>query len=473
MRGLLGLIAAGLLATASYAAAQPATAAAWITPSSAEIHRILAERIDQQHDGVGIVVGVIDAHGRRYVAYGARDQGDPRPLDETTIFEIGSMTKVFTSLLLTEMVADREVALDDPVAKYLPPGAKVPERGGRQITLVDLSTHTSGLPRMPNNFRPKDPGNPYADYTEDQFLAFLASYSLPRDIGAQYEYSNYGASLLGQALSRRAGVGYEDLVKRRITQPLGMADTTVTLTPALQVRLARGHDGKLAAVANWDLPTFAGAGALRSDAKDVLTFLAAELGYTKTPLAAPMATQLAVQRPTPNPAMSVALAWHTMAAPGRDMVIWHNGGTGGYRTFMGFDPKTRVGVVVLTNAATTRGGDDIGFHILTGSPLAPPNPPPVEHHAIAFDAKAFDALVGVYQLAPNATLNITRQGDHGFAQATGQPEAVEIFPEAEDNYFMKSAPAVLTFQRKPGEPATALVLHLNGAIMSAQRVGAP
>ena len=477
MRVLFGLIAAGLLATALNVSAQPPAApppaTAWTTPSNAEIRRILAERIDQQHGGVGIVVGVIDAHGRRYVAYGARDKGDARPLDETTIFEIGSMTKVFTSLLLTEMVADHEVALDDPVAKYLPAGAKVPERGGRQITLVDLSTHTSGLPRMPNNFHPKDPANPYVDYTEDQFLAFLASYSLPRDIGAQYEYSNYGASLLGQALSRRAGLGYEELVRRRITQPLGMADTTVTLTPALQARLARGHDAKLAPVANWDLPTFAGAGALRSDAKDVLTFLAAELGYTKTPLAAPMAAQLAVRRPTSNPAMGVALAWHTMATPGRDVVIWHNGGTGGYRTFMGFDPKTRIGVVVLTNAATPSGGDDIGFHILTGAPLSPPNLPLAEHHAIAFDPKAFDALVGVYQLAPNATMTITRQGDHGFAQATGQPQAVEIFPQAQDNYFMEAAPAVLTFQRKPGEPASALVLHLNGAIVSAQRVGAP
>jgi CubicO group peptidase (beta-lactamase class C family) len=473
MRKFIGSLAAAALLHAAIAQAQPAAAPAWSTPSNDEIRRILAERIDQQHDGVGIVVGVIDARGRRYVAYGARDKGDTRPLDENTMFEIGSMTKVFTSLVLSEMVQDHEVALDDPVAKYLPPGTKVPERGGRQITLVDLSTHTSGLPRMPNNFHPKDPGNPYVDYTEDQFLAFLASYPLPRDIGAQYEYSNYGASLLGQALCRRAGLGYEELVKRRITQPLGMADTTVTLTPALQARLARGHDAKLAPVANWDLPTFAGAGALRSDAKDILTFLAAELGFKKTPLAAPMAEQLAVRRPTPNPAMGVALAWHTLAAPGRDMVVWHNGGTGGYRTFMGFDPTTRVGVVVLTNAATPTGGDDIGFHILTGAPISPPIQPLAEHHAIAFDPKAFDALVGVYQLAPNATMTISRQGDHGFAQATGQPQAVEIFPEADDNYFMKAAPAVITFQRKPGEAASALVLHLNGATVSAHRVGAP
>jgi CubicO group peptidase (beta-lactamase class C family) len=470
MRKLFVCLAAALALGGAAARAQspPQPAAPWAAPSNEDIRRILAERIDAQHDGVGIVVGVIDAHGRRYVAYGARAKGDTRPLDETTIFEIGSMTKVFTSLVLSEMVADHEVALDDPVAKFFPPGTKVPERGGRQITLVDLATHTSGLPRMPTNFHPKDLANPYADYSEDQFLTFLASYQLPRDIGSLYEYSNYGAGLLGQALSRRAGLGYEELVKRRITQPLGMADTTVTLTPALQARLAAGHDAKLAPVANWDLPTFAGAGALRSDAKDMLTFVGAELGYVKTPLAGPMAAQLTVRRPTPNPAMTVSLAWHILAAPGRDAVIWHNGGTGGYRTFMGFDPKTQVGVVVLTNASTARGGDDIGFHILTGQPLAPPPKPPVEHHAIAFDAKAFDGLVGVYQVAPNVTLTVSRQGDHGFAQVSGQ-QPFEIFPEAPDEYFFKVVEAQLVFQRKAGEAASGVVLHQNGGVIAAKR----
>jgi CubicO group peptidase (beta-lactamase class C family) len=476
MRQSIAALAAGILIAAGGAAvtqpAAPPPAAAWTTPSNEEIRRILAERIDAQHDGVGIVVGVIDAHGRRYVAYGARDQGDKRPLDETTMFEIGSMTKVFTSLVLSEMVQEHAVALDDPVAKFFPPGTKVPERGGRQITLVDLSTHTSGLPRMPNNFHPKDPANPYADYSEDQFLTFLAGYQLPRDIGSLYEYSNFGVGLLGQALSRRAGLGYEELVKRRITQPLGMADTTVTLTPALQARLARGHDAKLAPAANWDLPTFAGAGALRSDAKDMLTFLGAELGYVKSPLSGAMAAQLTVRRPTPSPAMTISLAWHILAAPGRDAVTWHNGGTGGYRTFMGFDPRTGVGVVVLTNASTGRGGDDIGFHLLTGQPLAPPPQPPVEHHAIAFDAKAFDGLVGVYQMAPNVTLTITRQGEHGFVQVSGQ-QAFEIFSEAPDEYFLQVVDAQLSFQRKPGEAATGLVLHQNGGVVSAKRVAAP
>jgi CubicO group peptidase (beta-lactamase class C family) len=136
-----------------------------VSPSDSDIHQILAERIDKQKQSVGIVVGVLDAKGRRIVAYGSLEKGDKRPLDGDTVFEIGSITKVFTSLLLAEMAQRGEVRLDDPIAKYLPASVKVPERGGRQISLVDLAAHTSGLPRMPANFRPKDPANPYADYT--------------------------------------------------------------------------------------------------------------------------------------------------------------------------------------------------------------------------------------------------------------------------------------------------------------------
>ena len=158
-------------------------------PPDSEIRQILVDRIDKDRQSVGVVIGVIEPAGRRVVAYGSLDKGDKRLLDGDTIFEIGSVTKVFTSLLLADMVQRGEVALTDPVAKYLPPGVKVPERGGRQITLQDLATHTSGLPRLPSNLNPKDPANPYADYSVDQLYQFLSGYQLTRDIGTQYEYS--------------------------------------------------------------------------------------------------------------------------------------------------------------------------------------------------------------------------------------------------------------------------------------------
>jgi serine-type D-Ala-D-Ala carboxypeptidase/endopeptidase len=469
-----GFLIAGATVGLAEPAPAPKPAVGWTTPSDAAIHKILVDRIDVEHRGVGIVVGIIDARGRRIVAYGASDRGDPRALDDKTIFEIGSMTKVFTSLLLSDMVQHGELRLDDPVAKYLPATVTMPQRGGKQITLIDLATHTSGLPRMPQNFTPKNRENPYADYSVDQLYQFLSGYTLPRDIGSQYEYSNLGGGLLGQALSRRAGVDYETLVRQRITGPLGMRDTGIALSPDLRARLARGHTDTLQPAANWDLPTLAGAGALRSDAKDVLTFLGAELGYVDTPLKGAMKAQIEVRRPTGSPNLKVALAWHILTPAGGDEIVWHNGGTGGYRTFMGFDAKTGVGVVVLTNAATQAGGDDIGFHILGGLPLSRPPQPPAEHHAIALDPKAAARFVGRYQFAPNIFLTVSQEGGRMLVQLTGQPP-VEMFPETPNRFFLKAVEAQVSFDVAPDGKVTAAVLHQNGRDQTAKRVeeGAP
>ncbi len=436
-------------------------------PTEAEIRDILGQRIDTMHRSVGIVVGLIDPQGRHIVAYGHPDNGDSRPINGDTVFEIGSVTKVFTSLLLSDMVQRGEVSLSDPVAKYLPSSAKMPERNRREITLVDLATHTSGLPRMPTNFAPKDPNNPYVDYTPDQLYEFLSSYTLTRDIGSQYEYSNLGGGLLGFVLARRAGADYEQLVRSRICGPLGMASTRMTLTPEMKGRLAAGHDPQLKLTANWDLSdTLAGAGGLRSSANDMLKFLAANLGYTQTPLASAMAAMLTVRRPTGTAGLAIALGWHVITANGKE-IVWHNGGTGGYRSFVGFDPNSRVGVVVLSNSAVQEGVDDIGRHLLDGKvPLMKPASARTE---VSIDPKIFDGYVGVYRLSPTFALRVTRDGDHFITQATGQGQ-VEIFPEGEHDFFAKVVDAQITFVTDGQGRATELILHQGGFDQHAPRV---
>jgi len=436
-------------------------------PSDADIRQILVDRIDVQHQSVGIVVGIVGPEGRRVISYGHLEKDDARPLNGDTIFEIGSATKVFTSLLLADMVQHGEVALNDPVAKYLPQTVKVPERNGKQITLIDLATHTSGLPRMPTNFAPKDANNPYADYSEEQLYQFLAGYQLTRDIGTKYEYSNLGAGLLGLALTRRARMDYEQLVRSRICNPLGMNSTTVTLTPEMKRRLAVGHNQKLEAVENWDIgPATAGAGALRSTANDLLTFLAANLGYTKTPLAPAMAAMLTTRRPTGMSTMEVALGWHIYSGGSKE-IVEHNGGTGGYRTYMGFDPKSRVGVVVLSNAETTDGVDDIGRHLLDAS-VALLRP----HTEAQIDPKIFDSYIGYYQLAPNFILAVTRDGDHFMTQATGQGK-LEIFPESDHEFFAKAVNAQITFVTDSTGRAIEVILHQGGLDLHASRIEGP
>ena len=309
----------------------------------------------------GMVAGVLLANGKTAAA-GWGDSGSPSvALNDHTVFEIGSITKVFTATLLADMVERGEVKLDDPVARYLPATVSVPQRNGRQITLVDLATHSSGLPRLMTNMRPADPRNPYADYSVDQLYAFLSGHTLTRDIGAQYEYSNVGMGLLGHALALRAGQSYEALVTSRILQPLGMTETAITLPPGLKERLALGFTLDGSRAANWDIPTLAGAGALRSTVHDMLVFAQANLVPGRSSLSRAMQRTLEVRRPTGRFGMSIGLGWHIRHTDGRE-VHWHNGGTGGYRTWIGFDRDRRVAAVVLTNSA--EGADDFGFELV-------------------------------------------------------------------------------------------------------------
>ena len=439
----------------------------WQTPTDAEIRALLAERIDVQRQAVGIVVGVIDAKRRRIVTYGKSDTG--RPLDGDTEFEIGSITKVFTGLVLADMAEKGEVKLDDPIQTYLPPGVTAPTRSGKPITLAELAAHSSGLPRLPTNLASKDASNPYADYSYDQLWGFLSSYRLPRDPGSLWEYSNYGFGLLGDLLARRAGTDYESVVKARVIEPLGMASTTVTLTPAERRRLAAGHDALLEKVANWDLPTLAGAGALRSTANDLMTFLAAQMGLTPSPLQRAMALALAIRGPTTNPAVSQALGWAVLHLPTGDSV-GHDGGTGGYRGYIALSPERQVGVVVLSNTAAEAGVNDIGLHILTGTPVALRLlPPPPARHAVTLSETQLGALTGRYQSAPQVILTITREHEHLFAQLTGQGR-FEVFPESPTDVFWKVVDAQATFTLGPDGRAMSITLHQNGRDTPSSRI---
>jgi serine-type D-Ala-D-Ala carboxypeptidase/endopeptidase len=452
-------------------------------PSADEIREILVRRIDQQKQAVGIVVGVIDLNGRRIVAYGNLanvasgdlTNKDTRTLDGDTIFEIGSVTKVFTSLLLADMVNRNEVALDDPAAKYLPEEVKMPERNGKSITLLDLSTHTSGLPRLPSNMKPKDLRNPYADYRVDDLYQFLSGYELPRDPGSEFEYSNLGGGLLGHVLACRAGTDYESLIGTRITQPLGMPDTGITLSSSMKHRMATGHTAMLAPTANWDVPTLAGAGALRSSANDMLTFLEAFLGYKESPLAPAMKAMFEVRRPTGQGKGEIGLGWIIYSADGREIAN-HDGGTGGFRSWVGYDPKERIGVVVLSNG-TRSGVEDIGLHLLNPKfPLANPEPPK-QRTEIPIDPKLLDNYAGRYQVTPNLIFEVTRDGDRlfaqGFAQVNGQDLALpkfELFAEGEKNFFARVADHQITFETGPEGRARSLILNRAGRDMPAPRL---
>lgn len=461
MRVFAAFMACLMLGIGCVARAAPASP----PPPNSQIRQILASRIDAEQQSVGMVVGIIDPNGRRIVVYGHPQQGDGRPLTGDSVFEIGSITKVFTSLLLTDMVQRGEVRLDQPVAQLLPAGTRVPQRDGRQITLADLATHTSGLPRMPDNFRPADATNPYEDYSVRDLYQFLASYELPRDPGVKWVYSNLGFGLLGLALARRAGTHYGSLVEKQICRPLGLHSTATVTTPSMAQRLALGHSGDLITVPSWTFTdAMTGAGALRSTANDMLTFLAAAMGRKRSPLTQAFAALLSVRRPTQQPFIEEALGW-MVDGRGGGKIIWKDGGTGGYGSFIGYDPASGSGVVVLSNSMNSV--DDLGLHLLDARyPLEVPYGSPPE---AKMSPGTLERYVGFYRFSPNAILTITRDGSQLFAQLTGQPR-LAIYPKSPRQFFLKVVAAQLSFETDSQGKVTAVTLHQNGVDHAAPRI---
>jgi CubicO group peptidase (beta-lactamase class C family) len=432
----------------------------------AEVKKILEQRIATDKKGVGIAIGIINEKGTKLINFGKMNVKENREVDANAIFEIGSITKAFTCILLADMVLRGEMKLEDPISMYLPKTVKAPTRNGKEITLLDLATHTSGLPRMPTNFRPKDQKNPFADYTVEQLYEFLSGYNLPRDIGSKYEYSNVGMGLLGHLLTLKTKTDYETLVINRICKPLKMNDTVVTLSIEQKSRLATGHGMDLNPTPNWDITTLAGAGALRSTVKDMLKFVAANLGLVKTALWPVLQKSQQIQRKTDAPDLVMALGWHVFTRYGTE-IIWHNGGTGGYRTFIGFDTKKRAGVVVLSNSGF--GQDDIGLHILESQFPLQKYDTTKQRAEISVDAKILETYVGEYQLAPTFKLTVTREGNNLFVQATEQPK-FQVFAESLTDFFYKVVDAQITFVKDDKGQVTQLILHQNGQNLPAKKI---
>ena len=431
-----------------------------------EVQKILQQRVGADKQCVGIVVGTVHAKGNQFVGCGGlRKDTESKVPDRDTVFEIGSVTKVFTTLLLADMVQRGEVKLDDPVSNFLPKQVSMPSRGTQKIRLVDLATHTSALPSMPDNFAPADGMNPFADYSVEQMHTALSSFKLTRDIGKKYEYSNLGMGLLGHVLSLQAKEDYESLVSSRITKPLGMDSTAITLSQDMRTRLGAGYTETQDEAKNWDLPTLAGAGALRSTAADMVIFLEACMGKITSPLTKAIEIQTQTRYPTGVPNLSIALGWHKLAI-NEGEICWHNGQTGGFHSFVGFDKEGGVGVVVLANTAADI--DDIGLHLLNRQIPLRKVEPKKTRTAIQVDAKILDGHVGNFELAPTFVIAITREGDHLMLQATGQPK-LELFAESEKEFFLKAVDAQITFVQDKEGKTKELVLHQAGAHQTATK----
>lgn len=327
--------------------------------------REVVEAVVERHapSAVGLVVGVHLGQERAFLGRGRVGADRDRPPDRRTIFELGSITKTFTATALAVLAGEGLVALDEPVADLLPAGWHVPVRG-RPITLLDLATHTSGLPRLPPGLlrrsllRSRD--DPYAWLDDAELARSLRRVRLRAEPGRRPRYSNLGYGLLGRALAERAGTSYELLVRGRVCEPLGLVDTVVEVPEPELVRLADGHTRRGSPTPHWHLAALAGAGALRSTAEDALRFLEAQLAPPEGPLGVAIrATHEGRARVGP---LEQCLGW--IARPLRDggRLLWHDGGTGGFRSFAAFAPEHDLAVVALASSA--RSVDGLGLRLV-------------------------------------------------------------------------------------------------------------
>lgn len=353
-----------------------------------------------------IIVGMIDANGRQIFAEGKLSNDNPALPDACTVYEIGSITKVFTSLLLADMSLKHQLDVNDPVSKFLPPTVQSPARNGKEISLLNLSANRSGLPRNANNIDSKNFDNPFADYTTTQLYEFISAVKLTRDIDSRWQYSNIGYSLLGNSLAVAGHQPFETLVNDHICKPLGMNSTFFTLPPKkLKLTMAPGHSECGQPTSDWDFP-LAGGGGMRSNVNDLLTFAAANLGLTKTDLLPAMELSHNKQGKKDGNDGYVTMGW-TLWDDNDKHILFKDGGTGGYRTFIGIDKKNNRAVVILSN--NNNSVTDIGLHILDSTYKLQPYKYPwslLDTLRTTIQLKGVDACIEVYKqlkTSPNST----------------------------------------------------------------------
>jgi CubicO group peptidase (beta-lactamase class C family) len=459
----VGAIALAVLAAAGKAQGQQPPGLGETPLSDEQIRAILAQRIDNDHESIGMVIGLIDARGRRVVSHGAFARNDPRLVAGDTVFGIASVTKAVIGLLLADAVRRGEVKLDDPVARYLPANVRLPTRQGRSITLIDLATHTTGLPHdLPDDLRIVAARLPQLEARAVMY-DYIANATLPADIGTTWSYSNLDYTLISFALEARTGLDYEMLMRTRITRPLGLTNTGVSVTPAQWERRAHPHTSGLAVSPEYNKPW--SMGVLQSTANDMLSFLGAAMGLSRTPLSPAFADMLAVRRPAP-PLSSDAeqgLGWY-MYSPGGRQLVAHSGSGGGFGATAMFDPAARVGVVLLSNAEST--WEDVARHT-----LRPSLPLDVKSTGVALPAAVLDAYVGTYADTGDGRYVVSREAT-GLILRPPQGYRVPLTPASETHFTVQGFPTLLIdFQRDVAGRATGLTWTFGGTTTPAHRVG--
>ena len=463
------LLSAALMISGAAEAASPDASPAASTPATdAELQTIVGKRLHGDRSGACFAVAVIDRNNVRR-AYVCADGKDPAlRIDANTAFEIGSVSKPMMAALLAGLIREGKASLDDPLSAYLPRNSVVPTFEGKPILLRHIVTHTSGLPAIPAGID-YDPQNPYSTLDEAMLLKSLSTTPLAQAPGAKFEYSNFAAMLLSYAVARRADSDFETLLDTRVFAPLGMDSSYINRKPEA-VKAAVGHTPDTKVTSAWTFPTdFGGVGGVRSTLDDMVRYVQGQFGGAPKPLDADFRMTHA---PVANDAKA-PIAMHWMLAPinGRTFLA-HEGGTGGFSSFVAFDPRTEFGVVILSDTALhARGGlGSLGLHLLDANvPLGKPDTgESAAKPTQRLSADELKAYAGEYPLMPDFMLTVRAEADTLTAQATGQG-AFPLAAMAKDVFEAPSFGIVIRFQRDAAGKVVALKLEQGGHTLDGTR----
>jgi D-alanyl-D-alanine-carboxypeptidase/D-alanyl-D-alanine-endopeptidase len=401
-----------------------------------------------------VSIALVEPEGETFIGLGRLSATDDRAPDADALYEIASISKVFTGLLLAQMVEAGEITVEDSIDSLLPETVMVPSRSGLEITLAHLTTHHSGLPRLANNMPNGDPADPYSDYTTELLYAFLNEYELPRDPGAAFEYSNVAVGLLGHGLGRRAGSDWWTALDTRVVAPLALADTTPEPSDDQLARFAQPHDGDRREVDDWSyLDSSAGACALRSTARDLARFARAQFDPSSAGELSPAIERSHTMLAAENDRIGIAYGWFLLADGD---ILFHNGRTAGTVSTFLIDLDDDRAVVALINTDVVSISDSLAaaaFNVWRGfSPEIPT--PPVD---AVLPSETLDAYVGRYA-AIGATIEISREGDRLFLRLNDGPRR-GLYASSETEFYLRAIEGSVTFRREGTAPAHQLVFH--------------
>lgn len=409
-------------------------------------------------------IGVI-SKGRSWTkSFGFLDEAGSVAPSDKTLYEVGSISKVFTSHLLAEAIESGRLKLDDPIDTVLKELAKQNPEVGRTITFRHLSHHTSGLPVMPTNLAPADSTNPFADYNRAMLTEYMLSVKPPRLPGKKFEYSNLAVGLMGDLLSIEAGVGYEALLKQKLTEPLKMSDTVITLSEEQRSRFAPPHNAARFPDKAWDFDALVGCGGIRSSVDDMLLFAEASLHPPKGALGQTINLAWKEHQPARDGQFAMGLGW-MIAKDGSTR--WHNGRTGGYQAMILISRDAQCASVVLCNTAgapTDALAEQI-IQTLMGMNVLPRT---FDDEFLA-DPQVAQRLEGIYQLAPGVVITVKVKEGRMTAQLTGQ-QFLPLNPKSNTEWKYQDVEATLKFELSESGPSSKVTLFQSGRELPSPRV---